>query len=165
MELQVQVFSRTVNPNAIWPIVVNRGISFGDLKAIVAVQFGLQGHLIFFRHKSQVGSDSKQAIMDILENHDLLLVQEVLVDISSNPWVARMPSLKTRGPSTSRRWPLPEKAEVVQTEAYTDERVPYCVIPTQSSKGTNALKRSNALSKSGNVSGNDCDVSSAGRPL
>lgn len=171
MELQVQVFSRMVGANAIWPIVVNRGISFGDLKTIVAVQFGLQGQVIFFRHNSQVGMDSSQAITDILENHDLLLVQEVLVDISSNPRVARVPSSsKMKGSSRSKRWPLPsftiadtENAEVVHAEAYTYDENPYCIspIPTQSlNDAKKVTKKSKALCKAGNVVENDRDVSS-----
>ena len=138
MELKVLVHSRAVEPNRIWPMLVNHGISFGDLKALVTARFGLRGELIFFQHNCQVGVDSSQAIVEVLTDQDLLHVHEILLDLPTNIPVASVPSSKSKRASAPKIFSIdsmfgrspksdggPEKLGAAYAEAYVDKEDAY----------------------------------------
>jgi len=101
LDLRVRIVSTNVNSNEVWPLKVNRRITFGDLTAILGARFeGLHGPLVFFRQDSQqVGKDPTQLVADLVPDNDLLLVQEVRIE-DEGTGIGKHNQTKWRNPLT-----------------------------------------------------------------
>jgi len=84
MDLRVRILSSTVDSNRIWPLKVNREITFCDLTAMLRAQFGLNGQrLLYFCGRQQIGAAdlSQQRVSNFVsgsgQTENILLVKEV----------------------------------------------------------------------------------------